>query len=229
MKGRRKHENTIIKILFASSMSSVALYLISYAIFRDIRYWFLNWNLLLAWLPILFSWLLVKHLEDGRWNSWQGITYSLLWLGFLPNSFYIVTDFIHLRHDTSLNALYYAVMIMSFSLSGFMLGYVSLYAVHTNLIKRLSPRASHALIATILLLCSFAIYLGRYLRWNTWDVLVNPAGLLFDVTDRFINPEANKQTFYITAIFFILLSSLYYCIWKFIELLHSTHQDNLLD
>ncbi len=226
---RRKHENTIIKILFASSMSSVALYLISYAIFGDIRYWFLNWNLLLAWLPILFSWLLVKQLENGRWSSWQGITYTLLWLGFLPNSFYIVTDFIHLRHDTSLNALYYAVMIMSFSLSGFMLGYVSLYAVHTNLIKRLSPRASHTLVATILLLCSFAIYLGRYLRWNTWDVLVNPAGLLFDVTDRFINPETNKQTFYITAIFFILLSSLYYCIWKFIELLHSTHQDNLLN
>jgi uncharacterized membrane protein len=69
-------------------------------------------------------------------------------------------------------------------------------------------------VAIILLLCSFAIYLGRYLRWNTWDILVNPAGILFDVSDRFINPAAYPRTFSTTACFFVLLGSAYVFVWS---------------
>jgi len=75
------------------------------------------------------------------------------------------------------------------------------------------------MIGGILLLCSFAIYLGRDLRWNTWDLFVNPAGILFDVSDRLINPRAHPQMFVTILSFFVLLSMVYYLIWNVIHTL----------
>jgi uncharacterized membrane protein len=85
------------------------------------------------------------------------------------------------------------------------------------LLKHLPPRLAHIMIASVLLLCSFAIYLGRYLRWSTWDVLVNPAGVVFDVSDRIINPVSHGQTFSTTLTFFLLLGSMYLVIWQAIR------------
>lgn len=221
-------------ILAVSSLSSVFLYLTGVVLYQDTWFWFLNWNLALAWLPLLFGWLLIRHVRQHSWLSWQGVLYSLLWLGFLPNSFYIASDFIHLRHATSATALYYAVLILSFCMSGFLLGYTSLYQIHRQLLKHLKTRQAHAVIGLVLLLCSFAIYLGRYLRWNTWDVLVNPAGILFDVSDRLINPSANGQLFRITMLFFVALGTVYYVLWMLLQTLQlphppASHKTDLLD
>lgn len=65
-----------------------------------------------------------------------------------------------------------------------------------------------------LLLSSFAIYLGRYLRWNTWDIIINPAGLIFDVSDRIINPGTYSLTFIVTAVFFVVLGSAYAVVYR---------------
>jgi uncharacterized membrane protein len=65
------------------------------------------------------------------------------------------------------------------------------------------------LVAITLLLCSFAIYLGRDLRWNSWDILINPGSLLFDVSDRFLHPGAHPRTFVTTLTFFVLLGTFY--------------------
>ena len=78
----------------------------------------------------------------------------------------------------------------------------------------MSLRASSVLIAIILFMCSFAIYLGRDLRWNSWDVLVNPAGILFDVSDHLIHPLQNGAMFSMTFSFFVLLGSLYVVGWQ---------------
>jgi uncharacterized membrane protein len=207
----------IEKTLILSSLVSVLLYLIGLVSYGDAYFWFLNWNLFLAWLPLLFVWLLGRHLRTGRWFSWQGIIYSLLWLGFLPNSFYIASDFVHLIYTGDTLLMYYIVLLLSFTFNGFLVGFLSLYLMHKQLLKRLNASTTHLLIAGILLLCSFAIYLGRYLRWNTWDVLVNPAGILFDVTDRFINPLAHEQMFRITGLLFILLGSVYFAIWQLVQ------------
>jgi len=176
----------------------------------------LNWNLFLAWLPLLFAWWLMKWVAKNPWISWQGMGLTLLWLGFLPNSFYLVSDLIHLQTTLASNVFYDVVLLVSFAWNGLVLGFFSLYLVHRLLIKRIEWRYAHLLIAGVLLLCSFAIYLGRYLRWSTWDVLVNPAGILFDVSDRIINPEAHGQTFTTTLTFFLLLGSMYLVLWQFV-------------
>jgi len=204
----------VLTALFGLSLCSVFLYLISAAYYDASPFWFLNWNLLLAWLPLLFAVWLVRYLRSSSWISWSGAGLTLLWLGFLPNSFYLVTDFIHLDYANPTQVLYYVMMLFAFGLTGMLLGFFSLYLVHRELLKRLKTTNAHLWIGVVLLLCSFAVYLGRYLRWSTWDIVLHPIGVVFDVSDRIINPVAYGQTFQVTALFFILLVGTYFAFWQ---------------
>lgn len=178
------------------------------------RYWFMVWNLFLGWLPLLFAWILAKNLSTWSIRSLKSLGLILLWLGFLPNSFYMISDLIHLHPTGEVSLLYDIVMFMSFIFNGLIAGFMSIYIIHNQLLKRLSIQASHLIIGGVILACSFAIYLGRNLRWNTWDVLVNPDGILFDVSDRVINPAAHPDTIITTLLFFLLLGSMYFVVWS---------------
>jgi uncharacterized membrane protein len=108
-------------------------------------------------------------------------------------------------------------MLTSFVVTGLMLGFTSLYLFHMELRKRLPLKTSNRLIALIILLSSFAIYLGRDLRWNTWDLFINPAGILFDVSDRLIAPADHPQMYLTTVSFFVLLSMFYVITWHVVR------------
>ncbi len=177
------------------------------------RYDYLLWNLFLATLPLLFALRLTRVLKTKRWSDWTPIGWSLLWLLFLPNSFYMISDFIHLREISAADILFNSVMFTSIIYLGVLLGFCSLYLVHHQLRRRLSARLSAVWIGVTLLLCSTAIYIGRDLRWNSWDVLVNPFGLLFDVSDRLLRPEDYPHMFVTILSFFALLASLYAVVW----------------
>lgn len=185
---------------------------------------YLSWNLLLAWLPLIFAVRLMSVLKHKSWSSWEALGTSLLWVAFLPNSFYLISDFIHLQEVQRVDVLYDAVMFTSFVFTGLMLGYSSLYLVHLQLRRRLSGWQAGAWVGAILLLCSVAIYMGRDLRWNTWDILLNPAGLLFEVSDRLEHPAAYPHMLLVIAAFFILLACLYNVLWHgsrlFVRLSH---------
>jgi uncharacterized membrane protein len=205
--------------LMLASLASVGLFAAGALRNHNLDYDYMVWNLFLAWLPLLLMIWLLRTLRHKRWSSWQGITLSVLWLGFLPNSFYMVTDYIHLEDAPRVDILYDAVMLTAFVVTGLVLGYVSLYLFHMQLRKRMPPANAARIITAILLLCSFAIYLGRDLRWNTWDLFINPAGILFDVSDRLINPQAHPQMFVTIVSFFVLLGMLYLVIWNVIHML----------
>lgn len=117
--------------------------------------------------------------------------------------------------------LYDIVMFTSFVFNGLVAGFMSLFLMHRELLKRMKYQNAHIVVAVVLLACSFAIYLGRSLRWNSWDVLVNPAGILFDVSDRVVNPGAHPQSFVTTVTFFLLLSSMYYVVWELVRALRA--------
>ena len=209
----------VVLALSLSSLVSVMLFLLRSVHYASFNYWFLNWNLFLAWLPLIFAWWLCGYVQKYSWLNWQALALTILWLGFLPNSFYLSSDLIHLQTPLAGNILYDTVMLLLFSINGYFLGFISLYLIHHQLIKRIKLRYAHTLIALVLLVCSFAIYLGRFLRWNTWDVLTNPAGLLFDVSDRFIHPTSQPETFLTTATFFVLLGSIYIVLWQLVRAL----------
>lgn len=200
--------------LLSSSLVSVGLYLFGAISNHASTFSYLVWNLFLAWLPLVFSLWLHKVLKHNLWSAWKALAVTALWLGFLPNSFYMISDFIHIQDVARVDLLYDVVMFSSFIFNGVILGFFSLYNVHLELLQRVKRRTAHVLIAVVLLLCSFAIYLGRDLRWNTWDVLVNPGGVLFDVSDRFLHPVVYSKTYSTTITFFLLLSSLYIVAWQ---------------
>lgn len=212
----------VIGALLLSNLVSASLFLIRVDLSQNLRYWFLFWNLLLAWVPLGVALLLRERLKVSRWLSWQNLGLSLLYVGFLPNSFYLISDLIHLRPTGEVSHMFDAVMFASFIFNGVTAGFASVFLVHWLLIARVARERAHAAVGCILLLCSFAIYLGRELRWNTWDVLINPAGILFDVSERVINPVTHLESFSTTALFFILLGSMYIVVWQFVGSIRTT-------
>ena len=104
------------------------------------------------------------------------------------------------------------LLILSFAWAGIMFGFMSLWDIEKiigqQIIKSLMPMVSLGL----LFLGSFGVYVGRYLRWNSWDIIREPFGLFYDIGDRIINPFQHKGTWGMTLFMFIFLSMIY---WSF--------------
>lgn len=191
------------------SLASVLVYIGRVLATDRLYLGFMNWNLFLAWLPLGLAWLLSRSLKQQRWLSWQPLLLTVLWLLFLPNSFYMVTDFIHLAPDEDISMLYDIVLILGYALSGLLLGSMSIYLVHAELKKRADRRTLYGLMGVAFLLSSFAIYLGRYLGHNSWDVLTNPFGIMLDMVDGLTNPGEHAGMFTTTLLFFVFTSVVY--------------------
>lgn len=199
--------------LLGSSLASVGLFVAGALANNSTEFAYLSWNLFLAWLPLLFALWLERTVQRKLWSSWQALLLTILWVAFLPNSFYMITDYVHVQDVLRVDLLYDIIMFTSFILNGILLGYLSLHVVHHQLEQRLSKRTSSLLVAIVLAVSSFAIYVGRDLRWNTWDILANPAGILVDVSNRVLSPRAHPQIFTTTVSFFVLLGSVYVVTW----------------
>lgn len=210
-----------VAALGVASLTSAMLYVYGALVNNNWQFGYLLWNLFLAWLPLVLAVWLVQLLKKQPWISIWPLILTLGWLVFLPNSFYMISDYIHLQGIQRVDILFDTIMFSSFIFVGLAVGFTSVLLVHRELNRRLKPRPAGWLIGIVLALCSYAIFLGRYLRWNTWDVILNPASLLFDVSERFIHPSRHPQMLLTTLSFFILLSSLYLVIRRAIALLRS--------
>lgn len=133
----------------------------------------------------------------------------------------MLTDYVHLYDVERVDIMYDVAMFTALITTGVALGFASLAIVHIELRRHLPSMSAWRVIAGILLATSFAIYVGRDLRWNTWDILTSPAGILFDISERIINPTAHSQTFITTATYFALLGLGYYCLWRLVSLVRA--------
>lgn len=204
------------KYLLALGVSTgVSLLLYAYAAIRNnsLAYDYLPWNLVLSWVPLLIAIRLTVVLRNKLWSSWEAMLTSFAWLVFLPNSFYMITDYIHLQDTGRVDILYDTAMFTSFIFTAVVLGFTSLVLVHAQFRKRFSSNLSTTIVSSILLACSFGIYIGRDLRWNSWDFLTNPGGLLFDITDRLTHISSYPQMILTVITYTILLLSMYRLLW----------------
>lgn len=199
----------VVYALVLANATSVLLFGLRLIGAENFRYWFMLWNLLLAWAAPLFAWWLVTRLRRSRWRSWQNIALTIAWLGFLPNSFYMVSDLVHVHLTGEVSVYFDTVLFASFIFNGFIAGYLGAYLVHKEVQKRTTMLRSYAIMAMVFLLSGYAIYLGRVLRWNTWDALVQPDALLFDISDNIINPLNHPQAFVVTLSFALLITVFY--------------------
>lgn len=212
----RQYKGLILALVTANAIS-LLLFLLRVIDAGDLRYRFLVWNLILAWLPMMFAIILALRLQKTPWLSPLNLMLTILWLIFLPNSFYLVSDLIHLQTTTEVSILYDAVLFASFIFNGYISGFISLFLVHKELIKRLPVKTAHWIVAGVLFLCSIAIYLGRALRWNTWDLFIHPNGLLFDVSEQVSKQASNSRASVTTLSFFLLLGGMYLVVWQLIR------------
>lgn len=204
--------------LLALTLFSFILTVTRFVLAVNYDYWFLVWNLILAWIPLVAAWYLyLRTAKFGLvWSKANTILF-IIWLLFLPNAFYIFTDFIHLYRYSGVPLMYDIVLISTYSLAGLILGFTSLMMVHKRAVQRFGKQG-HWLPVGALLASGFAIYLGRELRWNSWDVIFNPFGILFDISERFLNPTEYSLTFATTILFFGFLGLTYLVVWRAIKI-----------
>jgi uncharacterized membrane protein len=174
----------IVLALGASSVLCVAL--LEYRIDRTGSefYGFLRWNLFLAWVP--FALAIVAAARRRVDAVAAGLL--VLWLLFFPNAPYVITDFIHLGESTAAPVWYDALMLSAFAWTSLVLGYASLFLVQSLVRRRLGVAWSWLAVVGALALASFGVYLGRFVRFNSWDALVRPGRVLEVVRTQLENP-----------------------------------------
>lgn len=205
LKNSHRFEITILLILmtlFCFSLSIFRYYLSDTKVF-----FFLNWNLFLAWIPfIISSFLLIFNIK-----SKIALAFAIVvWILFFPNSPYILTDLFHLKTRNSVPIWYDLIVILSYAWAGLICGFISLLDIE-KMLSSYFKRSTISIIAVLFLfLSSFGVYLGRFLRWNSWDVLNNPFGLFNDIAMRFIYPMDYTKTWGVTVLMGIMLNFMYF-------------------
>jgi uncharacterized membrane protein len=180
----RRHPNERFFVLAGLSLASaicLALEVFRERHFDDLGLRFLLWNLTLAWIPLLLA---IVVYDSYR----RGVRLTLLlpaialWLLFLPNAPYIVTDFVHLTPSSPAPLWFDGAVISGFAWTGLLLGFASLYLLHAVVRHRFGARAGWTAAVAALALTSGGVYLGRVLQWNSWDLLFRPGQRLAQIT-----------------------------------------------
>jgi uncharacterized membrane protein len=167
-------------------------------------YRFMLWNLFLAWIPVVCALLLER--TRGRFAV---IVCAATWLLFLPNAPYMLTDVAHVGGRSSNWFWYDLIMFLSFALTGLILGYVSLYIVQKRVAERFGSVRAWVFAILTLGLCSFGIYLGRFERFNSWDVIFNPLDIVIAIWERIRHPFDYPWTYALSFMLAALLVIVY--------------------
>ncbi len=182
---------------------SVLLLFIRLYITRSFFFSFLIWNLFLACVPLIISGFIIPKTRNK--NVWILYTYSFIWLLFLPNAPYILTDFIHFKWQTQMPHWFDILLISSFALNGFLMGVFSMLQMSDHLERLWPKRIVFYSMLAVCFLCGFGIYLGRFLRFNSWDIITNPLQLINSISVIFTEPVNHLSAWGITLGFGMLL------------------------
>lgn len=190
---RKQHILLFLALTFASIVS-VLLLLSRYFYTGVFLFRFLGWNLLLAWLPFIFALIVIKF--HGK--HYVTFVFGTFWLLFFPNAPYIVTDLLHLRPRGDVPLWYDMILLFSFALTGLCLGFASLALMQMRVTMRWGRLVGWLFVLTALVMSAFGIYIGRFLRWNSWDVFYNPLLLLQDLHLNLTTPLLLARTAVVT-------------------------------
>jgi uncharacterized membrane protein len=173
---------------------------------------FLTWNLILAWVPFVLSLCVAAvHASGGPrpllWLLGAG------WLLFLPNAPYILTDFVHLGRARGAPLWFDAALIGTFAAAGLLLGLSSLLVVHHVVEARVGRVVGWTVAVSSLTLSVAGIYLGRFPRFNSWDLLTDPHSLVAVVLKRLADPLGNPFLLQFGAVMSALLLVAYLVTW----------------
>lgn len=172
------------------------------------EYRFLVWNLFLAWLPFVFALVLYDGYRRGRRLAYLAV-WGVLWLLFLPNAPYILTDVVHLREPGAAPLWYDAATVVAFAGTGLVLGLGSLFLVQTVVTAARGPVTGWATSVLALGLASVGVYLGRFVGVNSWDALVDPGRVLAPFAERLDDPLGAGRFLAVSVVLTVFLAIAY--------------------
>ncbi len=164
-------------------------------------YLFLIWNLFLAFVPLGLSTYLSQNI-----NKYSVFAIFPIWLLFLPNAPYIFTDLIHLGKYSKMGFWYDLVLISSFASTGMLAYFITVKQMYVILKQYLKPKNVQLLFVFIAFLNGFGIYLGRFLRWNSWDIIHKPNKLFLEIFTRLRHPIVHINSWLFTVAFGSILA-----------------------
>ncbi|WP_299679224.1 DUF1361 domain-containing protein [uncultured Dokdonia sp.] len=185
-----------LRTLFIGFLFCALLLMMRIKVTGSFHYLFLVWNLFLAFIPYGITYLL-RSQKSGN-NTWILIPSIGIWLLFLPNTPYLITDLQHLKYASQEMVWYDTLLLFSFAAYGLFIMTLTIQDMQKVLSKKIASKWFPFLLISIFIGCGFGIYLGRFLRWNSWDILQNPMALLEDIIMRIRHPFTYAQTWIVT-------------------------------
>jgi uncharacterized membrane protein len=188
------------------------LFLIGFRIlyWHQLLFTFYIWNLFLAVIPLLLS----RQLH--KWQKFNIAIFPLLfcWILFLPNAPYIITDIFHFYERPPVPKWFDLLLVTSAAFNGLMLGMVSLIQVEHFLRKHLSSLQVNLSMLAIILSCAYGVYLGRFLRFNSWDIFTRTNALFHQLAGSLVCPRQHVSLWAFTMFFGAMIWIVYYTIKK---------------
>lgn len=189
-------------------------------------YLFLIWNTFLAWIPAILAILLdgISLIKSKGTRMISSITFGIIWLLFYPNAAYLITDMLHpfIRYPTDKSRFWlempfwdHLLILFYVALLGLILGIISLASLHILVERRYGKVVGWSFAIMVLGLSSFGVYLGRFLRWNSWDVIHRPFGLLEETVNYFLDKQNLLHTFAFCKWMFLITLVTYVLCWLF--------------
>jgi uncharacterized membrane protein len=193
----------LLSCLFSVLLSAVRIGYTGYWTFIS-----LNWNLFLAFIPYGLSKKLVRRVQ------WIEITpvflfLFLVWLLFIPNAFYIITDLFHLGSNSAVPLWFDLALILSFAWNGLLFGILSVRQMEKIVAVKWCIRYEALFLYPVMFLNALGIYVGRYLRYNSWDVVTNPFRLAEDIWYLLRHPLRNRFDWSMIFCYAILMTLIY--------------------
>ena len=180
---------------------------------------FLVWNLFLAWIPLVLA-ALIYRIATRRRDLTRLIVVpaALVWLLFFPNAPYIVTDFVHLGqfHD-NVPGWFDVMLVAWYAWTGLLLGVVSLRLMQEIVARAKGNTSGWLFVVLVTAAGSVGIYLGRFLRWNSWNLFRAPLALADTGWDRVSRPDAGELMLGFAVLFALLFLFVYvtaYLLWR---------------
>lgn len=211
----RKQDSAI----WFTSIVAITLLLLRVKITHSMYLLFLIWNLFLAIIPYYLS----SNIYSNFFNSNKKIQNSvstLIWLLFIPNSFYMLTDFTHLHFKNTFQFGLDVLILSSFSFTGFYVGLLSLHQIHQLTSAKYGTKTGNIFIFSMSFLAAFGIYLGRVLRFNSWDIISKPITLAYTSIEALAKIETIIYTIQLGLI--ILISYIIFFYLKVKNYRHNT-------
>lgn len=200
----------VYKSIILLIILSIVLNILRIIIWDKFSLIYILWNIFLAFIPFVISSFMVLLLKEEKLKKFTLIFLGSLWLLFIPNAPYVITDFVHLGVVRAVPILYDTLLLFTSALIGLIFGLISINHIEQIISLKFSKNITSIFIYLLIFIISFGVYLGRFLRFNSWDIFARPGNVFNGLKEIFTNITNLTEALLFTTLFFIFILIFYF-------------------